>query len=353
MNKHIEQIFLNTNIKWVWYSIYWLLAATLLFFVFNNQQYDVNIRILVVSSLTLMSIGLTLFINNYLIPKFLFKGKILLFGYLMVASFILSIWINILCIVYILWHTAYYFRDVMLPTKTDLILLISGSYIIILFAAFVHFIKETYSRQMERDRFARQKAETELKLQEARLKLLQGQLHPHFLFNMLNNLYGLWMEKSNATPDVILKLSALLDYMLYNCDKEKVTLRDEIQFIRNYIDLETIRHDSRLKLDINLPDCKNNQMIAPLILFAFVENAFKHAANKNTGETYISISLNSSAKGIDFKVINNYTPNEETSVGIGFKNVEERLNLIYGNRYKLNIEKNNNHFKVWLSLETE
>jgi sensor histidine kinase YesM len=339
--------------KWLWHSIYWLLAASLLFFVFNNQQYDVNIRILVVSSLTLMSIGLTLFINNYLIPKFLFKGKLLLFSYLMLASVIISIWINILCIVYILWHTAYYFRGVLLPTKTDLILLISGSYIIILFAAFVHFIKETYYRQMERDRIARQKAETELKLQEARLKLLQGQLHPHFLFNMLNNLYGLWMEKSDATPDVILKLSALLDYMLYNCDKEKVTLREEMQFIRNYIDLEAIRHDSRLKLDINLPDFNQNQMIAPLILFAFVENAFKHAANKNTGETYISISLRTSANSVDFRVTNNFTPNEETSTGIGLKNVEERLNLIYNSRYKLNIDKKNKQYNVWLSLETE
>jgi len=206
---------------------------------------------------------------------------------------------------------------------------------------------------MERDRIARQKAETELKLQEARLKLLQGQLHPHFLFNMLNNLYGLWMEKSDATPDVILKLSALLDYMLYNCDKEKVTLREEMQFIRNYIDLEAIRHDSRLKLDINLPDFNQNQMIAPLILFAFVENAFKHAANKNTGETYISISLRTSANSVDFRVTNNFTPNEETSTGIGLKNVEERLNLIYNSRYKLNIDKKNKQYNVWLSLETE
>jgi len=349
----IEHILSSTKYKWLWQTIYWIIAAIVLFFIFSNQQYDINIRVLVVTSITIMSIGLTLLVNNYLIPRYLFKGKLFFFGYLVLTSVIISIWVNILCIMLILWYTATYYRGLVLPTNKDLILLISGSYIIILFAAFVHFIKETYTRQIERDRIAQQKAETELKLQEAKLKLLQGQLHPHFLFNMLNNLYGLWMEKSNATPDVILKLSALLDYMLYNCDKEKVQLRDEIRFIRNFIELEAIRHDSRLKLHVNMPDIKDSSTIAPLILFSFVENAFKHGANKNAGESFISIELKSINNSIDFKAINNFSSREYHSVGIGLKNVMERLKLLYNDKYKLIIDEKDLLYTVSLHLEIE
>jgi hypothetical protein len=206
---------------------------------------------------------------------------------------------------------------------------------------------------MEHERISQQKVETELKLKEAQLKLLQGQLQPHFLFNMLNNLYGLWMERSDATPEVILKLSALLDYMLYECNQEKVPLKNEVQFIRNYIDLETIRYDNRLKLNINFPDSIDNQTIAPLILFSFVENAFKHGANRNSGESNISINLISTNRSIDFVVVNNFTPSDSTSTGIGLKNVEERLNLLYRNKYRLIITTENNQFTVSLHLEIE
>lgn len=189
--------------KWLWQIIYWLFAALLLFFVFSNRQYDLNIRIAVVIILTLMSIGLSLIINHYLIPHYLFKGRYFLFGYLVLGSFLVSVWINLLCILLILWRNANNFQGVVLPDGTDLLLLVSGSYIIILFAAFVHFIKETFTRLIEHDKIERQKTEMELKLKEARLQLLQDQLNPHFLFNMLNNIYGLL--RSGSKRSCILK----------------------------------------------------------------------------------------------------------------------------------------------------
>jgi LytS/YehU family sensor histidine kinase len=253
----------------------------------------------------------------------------------------------------ILWYTSSHFQGVLLPNKTDLLLLISGSYIIILFATIVHFIKETYTRQIERDRIARQKAEADLKLQEARLKLLQGQLHPHFLFNMLNNLYGLWMEKSNTTPEVILKLSSLLDYMLYQCNNDKIPLQKEIDFIRNYIELESIRHDQRLNVELNLENYDENFQIAPLILFVFVENAFKHGANRNSGDSHISLSLSSKGSLLNFSISNNYSSHDSGNEGLGLNNVIERLEMIYKDKHKLAIDDKSGTYQVTLDIEID
>jgi two-component system, LytTR family, sensor kinase len=339
--------------RWLWQTVYWLFASLLLFFVFSNRQYDLNVRITVVIILIIMSIGLTLMINHYLIPEYLFRGRYFLFGYLVIGSFLVSVWINLLCILIILWYTVNKFQEVVLPDGTDLLLLVSGSYIIILFAAFVHFIKETFLRKIEQDKVESQKTEIELKLKEARLKLLQDQLNPHFLFNMLNNIYGLWLENSKSTPDVILKLSALLDYMLHECSKEKVPVNNEIQFIRNYIDLERIRHDNRLKMNITMPDNINRHMIAPLVLFVFVENAFKHGANSNPGESKISVELKSGNNFLDFNVTNNYIKSDRHRTGLGLKNVAERLNLIYPGNHKLDFQITDDVFSVCLNIQTD
>jgi two-component system, LytTR family, sensor kinase len=364
LNANIFGVQMNINkihsqfpvlLRWVMQLFYWLLAALVLFLVFSNKQNDIGIRVMVVTVLTTMSFLLTQLINRYFIPKFFFEGRLFLFFYLLLFAFVVSIWINTMCIVLIILHVASNTLEGGFPNKTDLVLLLSGSYIIILFATIVHFVQESYRRTIERDRISSLKTETELRLNEARLQLLQGQLHPHFLFNMLNNLYGLWIEKSDSTPDVILKLSALLDYMLYRCDKEKVPLNEEIRFIRNYIELETIRHDTRLKLEIELPDQDEDMLISPLLLFSFVENAFKHGANKTTGESWIRIRLAFDNGQLYFEVENNFeaSVNPFENNGIGLKNVKERLMLLYPEKHRLAISKENGIFSVDLSIKID
>lgn len=347
-----ENIILSEKLRRLWQFLYWIFAAMLLLFVFSNSQYDFVVRVAVSVIITVISFGISTLINYYLIPRYLFGGKTLRFIYLLVFAVIFSVWINIISVIFIIWYTAYYYPLTALPNHTDLGLLISGSFLIIMFAAIIHFIKETYTKLIERNRAEQQKTETELKLQEAKLKLLQGQLHPHFLFNMLNNLYGLWMENSKSTPEVILKLSSLLDYMLYECDSEKVAMRNEIEFIKNYIDLEKLRHDSRLKVDFTIENSLDNLEIAPLLLFSFVENAFKHGANKTSGESSICIRLKVDDNSLDFEVENTFLVIDESKSrnGIGLKNVEERLNLLYNNQYTLNISTDNNIYRVSLQL---
>jgi two-component system, LytTR family, sensor kinase len=364
LNANIFGVQMNINkiqsqfpvlLRWVMQLFYWLLAALVLFMVFSNKQNDLGIRLMVVAVLTSMSFLLTQLVNRYLIPKFFFESRLFLFFYLLLFAFIVSVWINAMCIVVILWHVALNTINDGFPDKTDLVLLLSGSYIIILFATIVHFVQESYRRTMERDRISSLKTETELRLNEARLQLLQGQLHPHFLFNMLNNLYGLWMEKSDVTPEVILKLSALLDYMLYRCDQDRVPLNDEINFLRNYIELESIRHDKRLTFDIELPNQAEDLRISPLLLFSFVENAFKHGVNKTSGESWIKLRLLILDGQLQFMVENSFDAlvNPHEDKGIGLKNVKERLVLLYPEKHSLTIAKENGIFNVELSIEIE
>lgn len=351
MNALLPNSFTFTYSRWIKQGIYWAVAALLMFSIFSNRSYDITIRVVVVSVLVLMSFGLTQFVNHFLVPRYLFTGRYFLFGYLVLASFVVSVWINMLCIIATLWVTLGKQDGIALPTVSDLVLLVSGSYIVILFATFVHFIKETFARQQERDRIVRLKAETDLKLQETRLKLLQGQLHPHFLFNMLNNLYGLWMEKSGQTPEVILKLSSLLDYMLYECNQEKVSLSKEVDFIQNYVDLETIRHDARLLLELDFQKTPQDILIAPLLLFVLVENAFKHGAHRNIGDSQIAISLKVDSNELVFVVRNNFDKDNSSNPGIGLQNLMERLELLYPNRHKLSLNRQEGIFIASLQID--
>lgn len=348
-----DSIMLSKRHRVLWQIIYWIFASLTLLFVFSNSQYDFAIRVAVSIAISATSFGVSSFINYILIPKYLFGGKLFKFFYLLLFSVLFSVWINLLSLIFILWYTSSYFPGSSLPNTTDLMLLISGSFLIITFAAIIHFIKETYSKIIERNRAEQQKTETELKLQEAKLKLLQGQLHPHFLFNMLNNLYGLWIENSKSTPDVILKLSSLLDYMLYECDKDKVPLKNELQFINNYVELEKIRHDERLKVEVHIPENLDNHTISPLILFCFVENAFKHGANKTSGDSSIAINLKIKNELLEFDVQNSFVKNSEskTSNGVGLKNLKERLNLIYPESHKLELVSSNGIYSAILTLK--
>lgn len=343
-----ENIIISGKFNKLWKLTYWVFAALLLLLVFSNNRYDFTVRVVVSAALTLSSFGICTLINDHLIPKYLFVGRTLRFTYLLICAIAFSVWVNIVSVIFIIWYTSYYYPKASLPGYTDLILLLSGSFLTIMFAAIIHLIKETYSKIIERNKAEQLKTETELKLKEAKLKLLQGQLHPHFLFNMLNNLYGLCIEKSSATPNVILQLSALLDYMLYECDKTKVPLINEVEFIQNYIELERLRHDERLNVSFEIDCIPNNVEIAPLLLFSFVENAFKHGVNKNTEGAFVYINLSVSKGVLNFSIRNSLPPfsHRKSNGGIGLKNVTDRLNLIYPNRYKLDIRIENNMFNV-------
>lgn len=330
-----------------------------MFLVFSNSHYDFQIRVVLVTILTIASYFTATTVNSYLIPRLLFKGQTLTFAYLLFYLFIVTFWLNLFLILIILLYSFKYLPDeTVIPKNEDVLILITGNYLIVMLAAVIYFIRESFQQTLASKKLATQKQILSANLKDAQAKLLQGQIHPHFIFNMLNNLYGLVKKDTDKAREVIIRMSDLLEYMLYKCKNEVVLLTDEINFIQNYIELERVRHDDRFKVITSFPPDLKDEKIPPLILFPFIENAFKHGLTNEDSEG-ILVELNTTGKHIHFKVKNTISPNQtfrnskKEANGIGLKNVQDRLELSYPNKHLLEIQSDKNAFKIHLVIMME
>ena len=184
------------------------------------------------------------------------------------------------------------------------------------------------------------------------LSLLKSQINPHFLFNTLNNLYGLAVEKSDEAPGVILKLSDMLRYTIYEGKEDRVLLKDEITYLNNYIELHKIRYHKKVDISFEYKGFENLQ-VAPLLFIILLENAFKHGVEIMTEDAYIQMSIRTNGDKIIFKIENNFEPeSKKTTKGIGLNNLKERLRLIYPHKHELVLEKNEANYKAVLELTT-
>lgn len=186
----------------------------------------------------------------------------------------------------------------------------------------------------------------------AELALLKSQINPHFFFNTLNNLYGLVVENSSHAPEVVLKLSDMMRYTIYDGKEETVPLSQEISYLRNYIDLHKIRYQKKVDITFDIDVYKDIQ-IAPLLFIILLENAFKHGVESMTDGAYIHMKLESKQGAIRFSIENNFEPQDATEVrGIGLENLRKRLDLIYPDKYDLMIEKEDSRYTTSLNIET-
>lgn len=168
---------------------------------------------------------------------------------------------------------------------------------------------------------------------ETELNFLKSQINPHFLFNTLNNIYSLARKKSNTTADVVLKLSKLLRFVLYETQHKKITIDREIQFLNDYIELEKIRYDERLKVEFNYSADDFNCPIAPLLLVPFVENAFKHGVSETVSKAFVIIDLKVENGILNFSIANSIEKdldgNSPENEGIGLRNLRRQLEILY------------------------
>jgi len=189
------------------------------------------------------------------------------------------------------------------------------------------------------------------------LTLLHAQLSPHFLFNMLNNLYGISISRYELVPDLLLKLSGLLRYSLYEVNEQFVPLGQEIEYIRNYVEFERLQIRDRLILEVEMEDPRLGVLVAPMLFIVFVENAFKHAAQSLESQVRISISLKLRAGWIDFSISNSYNQQmalkgqQKNWSGLGIANGVKRLEICYGKNYALRYGPRDDQFVVNLSLK--
>lgn len=222
----------------------------------------------------------------------------------------------------------------------DLSYLLSPALIIKLFISLINLNAQTI--KLERDNL------------NLELAFLKAQINPHFLFNTLNNVYSLALHKSDATADVVLRLSDLMRYTLYDSNTSYISLAKELQFCKNYIELERIRHSNRVAITSEIVyEEQENLMIAPLIIFTFIENAFKHGINVSVGQSWVNIKIIAKSSRLNLEIVNSKFIHKSTVKqlgGIGIVNTNKRLKLLYPDRFTLNVKEDENSYAVDLQL---
>lgn len=206
------------------------------------------------------------------------------------------------------------------------------------------YIKEQRNLQLEKENM------------ESQLQLLKAQIHPHFLFNTLNNIYSFTQTTSPAAAKMVTVLSDLLRYILYEGTQPFVSLSKELKMIEDYINLEKIRYGNKLELHLNLPAQTNDLLIAPLLLLPLVENCFKHGTSNVLEQPWIHLQVSIKNTELQIKLLNgkvNHPATNTNSAGIGIKNVQQRLSLLYPGKHELNITSEEDVFIVNLKLELE
>lgn len=234
-----------------------------------------------------------------------------------------------------------------IPQRLTSFKLIFGEFSFITYPAIIMGFIRFYKNQQLLSKIEEEKKSMEL-------KVLKNQLNPHFLFNTLNNLYALTLKKDDNAPEVISKLSEILDFVLYQCNEDFVSIENEIKLLKNYIGLEKLRYDeSRLEISF-LHNVDNSIKIIPLILLTFVENSFKHSVINETGKAKINIVLKTENNQVVFKVENSKPQNELAKPidlqKIGLENVRKQLELLYPKKHLLIIDEDNKKFSLELIL---
>lgn len=280
------------------------------------------------------------------LPVFYERGRYLLFGLSLIASSLLFAQLCRLSGYYVL-H-AYQGYD---PGSPWMSLSVYPAKIVRFYSPAIALLAwQNYRKQqVEREAFAALRQE---KLQ-TELKYLKAQLHPHFLFNTLNNLYAYVLTNHPAAPDMVLRLSEILDYTIYRSQEREVPLREELKLVDNYLELEKIRCGERLSLNFEYPTLDLDRPIAPLLLLSVVENAFKHGVHPDAGRAEVRIKVTAGHEGIDLRVSNTCPaklPQNEQAGGVGLRNVERQLQLVYPDRYTLSTNREAGYFHLRLRV---
>mgnify|MGYP001486544077 CR=1 FL=1 len=285
----------------------------------------------------------TYFIAGYVVPRFLKTNKWpqFLLWILAVAVFVFFARIKWAELVNYLESDRYFEIPASKMLKN-----IIRDYSIIALAVCIYIIGDYRRNQKLNEQLIKAKAEAEI-------KLLKGQLHPHFLFNSLNNIYSLALMKSDLTTDSILKLTELLDYLVYRANMDQVALSKEVQLLQSYVDLEQLRYGEKLKIESDIVVGNAGIKVAPLILLPFAENCFKHGGVGQDGLFRIKIQLRADDKKLVFLIANSkkkHRENKEINGGVGLANIQQRLALIYPDRHELNIENGPDEYRVRLEI---
>lgn len=219
-------------------------------------------------------------------------------------------------------------------------------------SGFVYFVATSISLMEQTTQLQEaEKILTKEKL-ETELKLLKAQINPHFIFNALNNIYSLTYMKSKNAPDSVLKLSEMLRYVFYDCNKDRVPLAEELKYIENFTAFQQMKSEYPQKINLTTAVNGGSIEIAPMLFIPFIENAFKYSRIEENEDAFIDITMNYSKPNLHFTIKNSVAQNKANSgSGMGIKNVQHRLDIIYPEQHKLKIDEQEIFYKIDLTLE--
>lgn len=196
---------------------------------------------------------------------------------------------------------------------------------------------------------------------KSELNLLKSQINPHFFFNTLNNLYGLAIEKSDLTEQVIYKLSQMMHFTIYEGRKNTVSVEDEVQYLQNFIELHQIRYLDKVDITFTQEVEDSTQRIPPLLFINLLENAFKHGVESQSSGQFIRCKLTTAKEAIAFEIENNFAVDAKAqdkdtrkltrSGGIGLENLRRRLELLFPDRHEFDAVTKDNVYKTWVKID--
>jgi two-component system, LytTR family, sensor kinase len=335
----------------LFHLLFWTGVWFFYFYFFSYNSND-NVYITWFSSCLLpVTMMVTYFVVYFLIPRYLLTkkyGKLALYSF---YTFVFSAYIIVLVIYGCLIFLLRFNISMMPPMSKNFLFILLLVYLVAGVVSFITILNHNFKTASVNKELQNKILATQLQLKEQELHYLKRQIHPHFLFNTLNTIYGFAIRQSKQTPEIILKLSNLLDYILYQVNKPKVSLKEEVLHIKEYIELEKIRFQETLKVEFTANEIDENIQVAPMLLIPFVENAFKHGTLEE-GFLTIRIQISVTDNRLSFRIGNSYRESNDKSQngGIGLENIRKRLDLNYRNNYELKIDIRDNWYFAKLTI---
>lgn len=356
---------IKNRLNIIFHGVIWALFFCLNVYLLNDFL-DFNVALFRSSFVLTISMGVFYFNSEFLIPKLLKAKRYYIYVLSILALFFLVILLYHLADIYLFddeharhfrprgpkherWGRGHRFHGKG-PSFLARIRTLMTMFITIV----VLFISTAYKLGRMASQRAREAAELKSVQLETEMKFLRSQINPHFLFNALNNVYSLAVMKSDKAPEVVLKLSDLLRYLLYECNEPRVLLEKELKYINDFIELQQVKTEERQKISFNMRNDHADAEVAPMLFIPFIENSFKHSKIEDVETGWVKIDLTNTSEKLMFKISNSVPDKEYTKdkqSGIGLDNVKRRLELLYPDHYTLQIDKNDEGFFVTLIIE--
>ncbi len=326
---------------WLLHVVFWILVF---FWMLGGKENNYSPLEITRTLISLFFYILVVYINiGYLIPRFLNQKNFM--TYVLLLLTMVAVLTPIKVMMLYLTYEEVEPREMLVMNQQNIFLVlftIAGG------TTIIKIISDWQRHQRDRKELETQRMQSEI-------KFLKSQINPHFLFNTLNSLYALTLKKSDKAPEIVIKLSEMMRYMLYESNERRVPLQKEVNYIQNYLALEALRQSGQADIRFNVEGQITDQTIAPLIFIPFLENSFKHGLNHQISDGYVHVNMKVLDNKLLLRILNSKPaqpplPSEKTSGGIGLANVQRRLNLLYPNQYKLDIEDNDKEHIVELSL---